>query len=100
MSPAAKRGPPLSVLSKLSWRFSLASDRPERTLPRDRVMPKINGVRLRFPHKSGLPLSRESIDLQDENMKKSDANQGQSASELISKRIVELGDWRGKTLSR
>jgi hypothetical protein len=37
---------------------------------------------------------------QDENMKKSGASQGQSASELISKRIVELGDWRGKTLSR
>ena len=33
-------------------------------------------------------------------MKKSDANQGQSASELISKRIAELGDWRGETLSR
>ena len=28
-------------------------------------------------------------------MKKSDASQGQSASELISKRIAELGDWRG-----
>src|SRR6266446_866135 len=35
-----------------------------------------------------------------ENMKKSGASQGQSASELISKRIAELGDWRGKTLSR
>src|SRR6058998_1075895 len=33
-------------------------------------------------------------------MKKSDAGQDQSASELISKRIAELGDWRGKTLSR
>ena len=33
-------------------------------------------------------------------MKKSDASQDQSASELISKRIAELGDWRGKTLSR
>ena len=33
-------------------------------------------------------------------MKKSGAGQGQSASELISKRIVELGDWRGETLSR
>jgi hypothetical protein len=33
-------------------------------------------------------------------MKKSDTSQGQSASELISKRIAELGDWRGKTLSR
>ena len=33
-------------------------------------------------------------------MKKPGASQGQSASELISKRIAELGDWRGKTLSR
>src|SRR3954467_1723640 len=32
-------------------------------------------------------------------MKKSDASD-QSASELISKRIAELGDWRGETLSR
>jgi len=29
-----------------------------------------------------------------------DASPGQSASELISKRIVELGDWRGETLGR
>jgi hypothetical protein len=36
----------------------------------------------------------------DENMKKSDASQDQSASELISKRIAELGDWRGETLGR
>jgi hypothetical protein len=33
-------------------------------------------------------------------MKKSSASQAQSASELISNRIAELGDWRGKTLSR
>src|SRR5579872_5591119 len=33
-------------------------------------------------------------------MKKSDASQGLPASELISKRIAELGDWRGKTLAR
>jgi hypothetical protein len=33
-------------------------------------------------------------------MKKPSANQDQSASELISKRIAHLGDWRGKTLSR
>ena len=31
-------------------------------------------------------------------MKKSDASQEQSASELISKKIIDLGDWRGKTL--
>ncbi len=33
-------------------------------------------------------------------MKTSVASQGPSASELISKRIAELGDWRGKTLGR
>src|ERR1700681_1341542 len=33
-------------------------------------------------------------------MKKSGATQGQSASEHISKRIADLGDWRGETLSR
>ena len=33
-------------------------------------------------------------------MKTSAASQGQSASELISTRIAELGDWRGKTLGR
>src|SRR5450432_2563755 len=33
-------------------------------------------------------------------MKKAGAGQGQSASELISKRIAELGDWRGKTLNK
>jgi hypothetical protein len=31
-------------------------------------------------------------------MKKSGASQGQPASELISKRIAELADWRGETL--
>jgi hypothetical protein len=33
-------------------------------------------------------------------MKKSGASQGQSASELISKRIGQLGDWRGEILGR
>ena len=33
-------------------------------------------------------------------MKKTDASEGPPASELISKRIAELGDWRGETLSR
>jgi hypothetical protein len=32
-------------------------------------------------------------------MKKSDASQVESASQLISKRIAELGDWRGETLA-
>ena len=33
-------------------------------------------------------------------MKTSDASEGQSASELISKKVAELGDWRGEALSR
>ena len=33
-------------------------------------------------------------------MKKSGASHEQRASELISKRIAELGDWRGETLGR
>src|ERR1700677_2891072 len=33
-------------------------------------------------------------------MKKRGASEGQPASQLDSKRIAELGDWRGKTLSR
>jgi hypothetical protein len=39
-------------------------------------------------------------DSEDENMKRPSASQGQSASELITKRIAELGDWRGETLGR
>jgi len=35
-----------------------------------------------------------------ENTKKTAASQDPSASELISKRIAELGDWRGETLAR
>jgi len=33
-------------------------------------------------------------------MSESGASQGPSAAELISKRIAELGDWRGETLGR
>ena len=33
-------------------------------------------------------------------MKTSDVKQGQPAPDLISKRIAELGDWRGQTLDR
>jgi len=35
-----------------------------------------------------------------QNMKKSDASQGQPASALISERIAGLGDWRGEALGR
>ncbi len=33
-------------------------------------------------------------------MKKSDANEAQPASDLITKRITDLGGWRGETLAR
>jgi hypothetical protein len=33
-------------------------------------------------------------------MKKSETSQGPSPSDLISKRVAELGDWRGETLAR
>ena len=33
-------------------------------------------------------------------MESSDTRQGQSASQLISKKIAELADWRGETLGR
>ena len=33
-------------------------------------------------------------------MKKQGLSEGESASELIDKRITDLGDWRGETLSR
>src|SRR5258705_13825851 len=33
-------------------------------------------------------------------MNKSSSTEGKSASELIDKRIAELGDWRGETLNR
>jgi hypothetical protein len=38
--------------------------------------------------------------VEEESMKESDAGEGLSASELISQRIAELGDWRGDTLGR
>ena len=43
---------------------------------------------------------RPMCNFQGENMKKSVASQGQQASELISKRIAELGDWRAETVEK
>jgi hypothetical protein len=39
-------------------------------------------------------------DMKKPGAKESNASKDQSASELITKRIAELGDWRGETLSR
>jgi hypothetical protein len=41
-----------------------------------------------------------SLKVEGANMKKSGSTEGQAAPELIVKRIAELGDWRGATLSR
>ena len=41
-----------------------------------------------------------ALGVSEENMEPSDTLQGQSASELILKKIAELADWRGETLSR
>jgi hypothetical protein len=38
--------------------------------------------------------------LEEENMNKSGSTEGQSASELIDRKIAELEDWRGETLNR
>jgi hypothetical protein len=46
----------------------------------------------------GIP--EESRSLRRRTMKKPSSSEGQSASERIDKRIAELGDWRGVTLSR
>jgi hypothetical protein len=37
---------------------------------------------------------------QEESMKKSNASEDPAAAKMISKRIADLGDWRGKTLAR
>jgi len=52
------------------------------------------------PHQAIIPATIYIWNVWGENMTKSGASQGQSASELISKRIAELGGWRGETLSR
>jgi hypothetical protein len=43
---------------------------------------------------------RHSREREGEDMKESGTRQGQSAADLISQRIAELGDWRGETLGR
>lgn len=40
------------------------------------------------------------LSIEEANMAKSGEGQAESASELISKRIAELGDWRGERLKR
>jgi hypothetical protein len=40
------------------------------------------------------------VGCQEERVKKRVVREGQTAGELISQRIEELGDWRGKTLAR
>jgi hypothetical protein len=49
---------------------------------------------------SGPDISAAEAKSWEENMNESGSREGQSASERIDKRIAELGDWRGETLSR
>jgi len=45
-------------------------------------------------------LFKYAWNFEEEKMKNSGTSQDRPASELISERIAELGDWRGRTLSR
>src|SRR4051794_31072916 len=51
---------------------------------------------------SAVENSADPISLKDgdEDMDTSDGGQGRSASELITERLADLGDWRGKSLAR
>jgi hypothetical protein len=44
--------------------------------------------------------NRRDAQVKENSMKKSDSPEGQPASALIDKRIADLADWRGETLSR
>src|ERR1700728_588835 len=66
------------------------------TLSRGRIMERRNGTNNQPAHRQSQLIRH----FQDNDMKKPDASQGQSASKLISKRIADLGDWRGETLAR
>jgi hypothetical protein len=58
--------------------------------------------RFRRLEPSGILLSivARALSIKEERMKKPEAPAGKSASDFISQRIAELGDWRGETLSR
>jgi hypothetical protein len=58
------------------------------------------GIVLAILASSTAPQTKYIWNVWDETMNKSGASQDQPASELISKRIAELGDWRGETLGR
>jgi hypothetical protein len=45
-------------------------------------------------------LTKRVADHEEQRLKKMNKSEGASASALISQRIAELGDWRGKTLGR
>ena len=46
------------------------------------------------------PITRYRREFREENMRESHSRGGQSASKRIDKRVAELRDWRGETLSR
>jgi hypothetical protein len=56
--------------------------------------------RAKFTVTSGYGNDIDIWNVQDANMSASRSSQGRSASELISSRIADLGDWRGETLGK
>ena len=93
--PVMPRHEPDSDAHKTSWKVSPGIATSCVASPRARCFAATPELTARF-----LGCRRVSVGFRMKNMKKSGASQGQSASELISKRIAELGDWRGETLSR
>ena len=55
---------------------------------------------MRVARDRGKPARGSNQTLYDENMSDASASQGRPASDLISERVAELGDWRGETLAR
>jgi hypothetical protein len=60
----------------------------------------LRGVRVRIPPPAQRAEQYAVSGYWEEKMKRSGSTEGGSTSELIDKRIAELGDWRGATLSR
>jgi len=85
---------------KRAYTVSVMQFQDGRCRPRLNTSPIVSTLCLAHAVGRAGSVIRQYPDSQDENMKKTDAKQDQPASELISNRIAELGDWRGKTLAR
>jgi hypothetical protein len=82
-----------NIVTVVEWASSEAMESAQQ------VMRDVTRRRASFPAISDWTFREENMN-REENMKESNSNEGQSASERIDKRVAELGDWRGETLSR